>query len=64
MNLIVQRTIKLGLEWQIVLPDQPDRSRPSHSEYEFPDDPFGDECPTQEAVILPELKPRKAVVRR
>ncbi|MBK9124350.1 MAG: hypothetical protein IPM16_14690 [Chloroflexi bacterium] len=64
MNLIVQRTIKFGLEWQVVLPDQPDRSRFSHSEYELPDDPFGDECPTQEAVILPDLKPRKVVVRR
>lgn len=64
MDLIVQRTIKFGLEWQIVLPDQPDRNAPSGSPYELPDDPFGDECPTQEAVILPDLKPRKVVVRR
>lgn len=59
MDLQITHTAQYGLEWRIVLTDRPDarRAEPA-AEFWLPDENDCDDCPTQEAFVQPELKPR------
>ncbi|MBK8138741.1 MAG: hypothetical protein IPK52_23500 [Chloroflexi bacterium] len=59
MDLQITYSAQYGLEWRVVLPERPVAPRASSShDFRLPDDLPGDEFPTQEARVLPELKPR------
>jgi hypothetical protein len=64
MDLQITYSAQLGLEWRVVLPDRPAHRTSSTLDFRLPDDLPGDECPTQEALVHPELRPRTHVDRR
>lgn len=65
MDLQITYSAQYGLEWRVVLPDRAAGHRAnSTQDFRLPDDLPGDECPTQEALVHPELLPRTHVDRR
>lgn len=65
MDIQITYSAQYGLEWRVVLPEQPkSRRAASAPDFRLPDDLAADEFPTQEAIVHPELRPRTHVERR
>jgi hypothetical protein len=64
MDLQITYTAQYGLEWRVVLPEKSARRPNTTPDFRLPDDLPGDECPTQEVLVHPELRPRTHVERR
>jgi hypothetical protein len=65
MDLQITFSAQYGLEWRVVLPDRAVARRAvTLPDFRLPDDLPGDECPTQEALVHPDLKPRTHVDQR
>jgi hypothetical protein len=65
MDLQITYTAQYGLEWRVVLSEQPKPRRAvSGPDFRLPDDLAADDFPTQEATVHPELRPRTHVELR
>lgn len=65
MDIQITYSAQYGLEWRILLPEQPKPQRAaSLPDFRLPEDLADDEFPTQEATVHPQLRPRTHVERR